>query len=379
MNRRLILNHIRERGPVPRNELAGLTGLSAPSVTAVVAELMAESLVVERESVASGNGSAGRRPIPIDINYDAKVAIGFKLHGDRMECLITDLTTTVIASFDAPLPDTHVETVIAVMKDAIPRLLTMSSRRDDEIMGVGVAMPGEIDVANGICIRGPRLGWIDVPFSDRLSKAVGHPVWIDEDSYAFGISQKLFGEGRNRKNFAAIGIGFGIGGAFIIDGKIYHGSGYSAAKFGHVTTVPDGNLCECGRRGCLMAHASEPYMLSEWQRRTGRSAMREDFAAAIGSQDDTALSIIDEAGTRIGRHLADLVNLIDPEIIVVGGEAIVYGDKLLDPIRASMRKYLYYREPTIVPDTVEAPWARGAAALVTQSLFDFERLPSGER
>jgi len=146
---------------------------------------------------------------------------------------------------------------------------------------------------------------------------------------------------------------------------------------GHITSVPNGRLCECGRHGCLMAHAAEPYMLEQWRDKTGRAVSRSDFAAAVAAQDPSALAIIEDSGSRIGRHLADVVNLFDPEIIVVGGEAVQFGEVLLDPIRRSMEEFAFFIKPQLVTDWVQSSWARGAAALATQSIFDFEREPSG--
>nr|WP_312866024.1 ROK family protein [Rhizobium mongolense] len=151
----------------------------------------------------------------------------------------------------------------------------------------------------------------------------------------------------------------------------------SAGKLGHTTSVPNDRLCECGRRGCLMAHAAEPYMLDQWQSRSGSSISRDEFARSVERQEDLALSILSDCGSRIGRHLADMVNLFDPEIIVVGGEAVQFGDALLDPVRKTMEEFVFFTKPELVADWVPSSSARGAAALATQNIFDFERSPSG--
>ncbi|MEX2744994.1 ROK family protein [Rhizobium mongolense] len=157
----------------------------------------------------------------------------------------------------------------------------------------------------------------------------------------------LFGVGRDHRDFAALAIGAGIGCSLVIKGEIYHGSHSAAGKLGHTTSVPNGRLCECGRRGCLMAHAAEPYMLDQWQSRSGSSISRDEFARSVERQEDLALSILSDCGSRIGRHLADIVNLFDPEIIVVGGEAVQFGDALLDPIRKTMEEFAFFTKPEL--------------------------------
>lgn len=374
LNRRLILNLLRNRGPISRAELALVTGLSPAAVTFVVTELMDDTLVIEREAVSSTNG---RRPTPIDINYEAHLALGFKLNRDNIACVLTDLATAPLATLEAQVPDTSPEGMIRAIETAIPRLLADAHRNEKDIMGIGVSIPGEVDPKKGICLQSPRFGWRNLPFAELLAERVHVPVWIDDDVNAFAIAQKLFGAGRNHRNFAALAIGTGIGCSLVLNGEIYHGSNSAAGKLGHITSVPNGALCECGRRGCLMAHAAEPAMLDEYQRRLGKRISRTEFVAAVEAGDETAVAILDESGTRIGRHLADLVNLFDPEVIVVGGEAVQFGEALLTPLRAAMEEFLFFSKPELLTDWVPSSWARGAAALATQSIFDFERSPSG--
>lgn len=374
LNRRLILNLLRNNGPVSRAELASTTGLSPAAVTFVVTELIEDQLVVEREAVTSANG---RRPIPIDINYEGHLTLGFKLNRDSIDCVLTDLATSPLATLQVTVSDTSPEGMIHAIADAIPLLLHDAGRDDKDIMGIGVSIPGEVDPKTGVCLQSPRFGWRDLPFAELLAERVKAPVWIDDDVNAFAIAQKLFGAGRNHRNFAALAIGAGIGCSLVLNGDIYHGSNSAAGKLGHITSVQGGEPCECGRRGCLMAHAAEPYMIAEWGRRRGTVATRADFAAAAISGDRDAHDVLSEAGARIGRHLADLVNLFDPEIIVVGGEAVQFGELLIAPIRTAMEDYLFFSHPELQTDWVPSSWARGAAALAVQGIFDFERSPSG--
>jgi predicted NBD/HSP70 family sugar kinase len=113
-------------------------------------------------------------------------------------------------------------------------------------------------------------------------------------------------------------------------------------------------------------------MIDEWGRRRGKKANRDEFAAAIEGGDPAALQVMTEAGELIGRHLADLVNLFDPEVLIAGGEAMQFGEAILEPIRRSMAKYVFLNTPELLPDWVPGSWARGAAALATQHFFDLD-------
>lgn len=370
LNRRLILNLLRNRGPLSRAEIAIVTGLSPAAVTFVVTELIEESLVIEGAAQA---GATGRRPVPVDINYDGHMAVGFKLRHDRIDCILTDLATTPLASFDVPVPDTRPETMVATIVAAIPKLLEVAGRTGLPVLGIGVAIPGEVDAVNGICVQSPRFGWYNLDFPKLLGEQVHVPVWIDDDISAFTVAQRLFGAGRNHRNFATVAVGTGVGASLVIAGEIYHGSHGLAGKMGHIISVPGGRLCECGRRGCLQAHTNEAAMIDAWSARRGvATASREQFAAAIESGDDVALRVMAEAGELIGRHLADLVNLFDPEVLIAGGEAMQFGDAILEPIRQSMSKYLFLNTPEVLPDWVPGSWARGAAALATQHFFELD-------
>lgn len=375
LNRRLILNLLRRHGPVSRAEIAQITGLSPAAVTFVVAELVEETLIVEREAVV---GATGRRPVPIDINYEAHLAFGFKLNADGIDCVLTDLATNPIVTFHAPVSDTSPEGMIMAISEAMPRMLVESGLPQSAVMGIGVSIPGEVDAREGICLQSPRFGWRDLAFGQLLGECVHVPVWIDDDVNAFAVAQKLFGAGRNHRHFVALAVGTGIGASLVIDGEIYHGARSGAGKFGHITSVPGGRLCECGRRGCLMAHAAEPFMVEAWREKSGSAtASRADFAAAIEAGTVDAIAVIEDAGGRIGKHLADLVNLFDPEVIVVGGEAVQFGEALIGPIRRAMEESVFFSKPELLTDWVPGSWARGAAALATQGIFDFERSPSG--
>ena len=371
MNRRLILNLLRQDGPRSRADIASVTGLSPAAVTFVVGDLVEEGVLIEGKSVA---GAQGRRPIPVSVNYGGGLALGFKLMVGSVECVVTDLETNPLASLRLPLPSHEAEVIADRLAGAAPELIRLADRPAARLMGVGISMPGVIDNRRAICIRSHRYDWNNVPLGEIVARRIGVPVWLEDDTNAYAIAQQLFGLGRHHRNMAVLAIGAGISCAQVFEGGLYRGAHGAAGKFGHVTYEDNGRLCECGKRGCLMAYFAEPALLRTWRTRSGAGpqAGHADMVAALAAGESAAIAVAGEAGTGIGRHLAALVNITDPEVIVFGGEAVALGEAFLGPLRQALAANTFRTPPNILPDWEDNSWARGAAALVTQKLFDFE-------
>ncbi|MBN9235687.1 sugar kinase [Mesorhizobium hungaricum] len=373
MNRRLILNMIRANGPMSRADMATRSGLSPAAVTFVVSELLAENILVEGEASL---GAPGRRPIPININYAGRLVVGFKLMVGAIDCVLTDLATTPLVSKRVPVPDQSLQSTVEACAAAVGQLLAeRAAPTGAQLSGIGIAVPGVID--NGVCRLSHRFGWIDVPIAAMLADLVNVPVWADDDTNAFALAQQLFGLGRHHRTVGALAIGAGISCAVVIDGSVHRGANGAAGKLGHSIYDPTGPLCECGRRGCLQTFFSEPALVKRWREEKGvpGDVDRHDMLAAAQSGDETALNLLREAGEGIGRFLGGFCNTIDPEVIVGGGEAVTFGDYLFEPMRDALRRHAMWTPPPITPDWADDSWARGAAALATQRLFDFESRP----
>jgi predicted NBD/HSP70 family sugar kinase len=371
MNRRLILNLLRREGPRSRADIATTTGLSPAAVTFVIGDLIEEGHVSEGKSVP---GLSGRRPIPVDINYANGLAIGFKLMVGAAECVVTDLATEPLASIRLTFSSRDPVHVVETLAEAVPELLRSANRPNARLAGIGISVPGVIDNDQAICVRSHRFNWDNVPLARMLAEKVKAPVWLEDDTNAYAIAQQLFGLGRQHRNMAVLAIGVGISCALIIDGKLYRGANGAAGKFGHTLYQEDGRLCECGKRGCLMAYYSEPSLLQTWREETGSNETSglAEMQDALENREPAITALLQKAGGGIGKALANLVNITDPEVIVVGGEAVSFGETFFGPLRSSLLKHSFRTPPPLLPDWEDNSWARGAAALVTQKLFDFE-------
>lgn len=370
MNRRLILNLLRREGPRSRADIATVIGLSPAAVTFVVADLLEEGIVVEGQAVP---GPAGRRPIPVEINYQHALAVGFKLMVDSVECVATDLATNPVAAMRVGLAGHDPDDVADLLAGTVPELVKLAGRPKAKLAGIGISMPGVINHEQTACVRSHRFKWDNVPLASLVAARVHVPVWLEDDTNAYAIAQQLFGLGRQHRNMAVLAVGVGISCALVIDGKLYRGANGAAGKFGHTLFEEGGRLCECGKRGCLMAYHSELSMLRRWREATGREDLGlAELRTALASGDATATDLVAHSGRSIGTALANLVNITDPEVIVAGGEAVSLGDHFLIPLREALAARTFRTAPPLLPDWEDNSWARGAAALVTQKIFDFE-------
>ncbi|PDT07293.1 MULTISPECIES: ROK family protein [unclassified Rhizobium] len=370
MNRRLILNLLRREGPRSRADIATVIGLSPAAVTFVVADLLEEGIVTEGKAVP---GLAGRRPIPVEINYEHSLALGFKLMVDSVECVATDLATNPVAAMRVGLEGHDPDYVADLLASTVPELVKLAGRPKAKLAGIGISMPGVINHEQTACVRSHRFQWDNVPLASLVAARVHVPVWLEDDTNAYAIAQQLFGLGRQHRNMAVLAVGVGISCALVIDGKLYRGANGAAGKFGHTLFEEGGRLCECGKRGCLMAYHSELSMLRRWRETTGREDLGlPELRTALASGDATALTLVGDSGRGIGTALANLVNITDPEVIVAGGEAVSLGEAFLTPLREALTARTFRTAPPLLPDWEDNSWARGAAALVTQKIFDFE-------
>ena len=241
------------------------------------------------------------------------------------------------------------------------------------VIGIGLTLAGQVDAEKGLCRQMQRFGWRDVPIAAMLAEIVSVPVWLDNDANAFAVSQHLFGHARGLQNIAAVALGRGVGAGLVAHGRLYRGGGGAAGEFGHNFDAK-GRRCECGREGCIEAYCSDAGLLETWAERDAAARGRsvEELAEAANAGDSVATSVLAEAGIRLGRHVASLVNVFNPEMIVFGGEGLRFAGHLFDPLRQVLDEVCYPGAPPIAFDWELNSWERGAAALAIQHFFNFE-------
>ena len=377
LNRSAVLNMIKTHGPISRAEVARRTGLSAATVTGITAELIADGLVLEK---APGDSRGGRPPILLILNPHGGYVVGLKLTENETIGALTDLEATVMAKRTTRFTDPSPERAVEALAQVVAALVTQSGMRKKQLLGVGVGLAGIVDGARGVLRQSPYFGWRDVPLRDMLQARMRVPVYIDNDVNTLTLTEKWFGAGQGIDDFLTVTVGRGIGLGIVVNGQFYRGVRGGAGEFGHTVMEPDGPLCDCGKRGCLETFVGDPGLLRMAAEAVQRGEMpgpvegMENLIALAEEGNAGAQAVFARAGDVLGRGVANLINLFNPQRIIIGGEGVRAGDWLFGPMRASVARHVM---PGLGDDTEiridpwgDDAWARGAASLVLRELFE---------
>jgi N-acetylglucosamine repressor len=375
LNQSIVLNLIADRGPLSRTELARQSGLPPATITRIAGEFVTAGLVSE----AAAESSGGRRPTLLRINPRAGHVVGVKLREDGATLAVCDLSCTVIHQSEAAVPiEAPAHRAVEATAEAIERCLSEAGVNRRRVLGAGVGLAGLIDSERGICHYSTILGWHDVEIGPALEYRLRMPVRVDNDVNTLAVAERHFGAGRDRPDFLLVTVGRGIGLGIVIGGEIYRGAHGGAGEFGHmaVDTAPDAPLCNCGKRGCLEAIASDYGILRAVTGADPGHHVEDAMGALLerAQAGDAAIrAVFTRAGAALGVAIANLVNIFDPALVLLGGEGLRAGDLLLVPLRETLPLHLFGRTGQDVTLAVHAisdvEWARGAASLVLREVF----------
>ena len=377
INRSAVLNTIKNFGPISRTDIARRTGLSAATITGITTDLIEDSLVFEKEQ---GDSSGGRRPILLALNPRGGFVVGLKLTEENVTAALTDLEATVIAKQTILIEDMSVDMVINSIVEVVEKLEHQASIEQQNLYGVGIGLAGIIDADRGVLRYSPIFGWHDVPLVDLLQSRLKVPVFIDNDVNTFTLTERWFGKGQGVDNFLTVTVGRGIGMGIVVNGQLYHGVKGGAGEFGHTVINPEGPMCDCGKRGCLETYASDPALVRAAKTSFENGKMKKavnsinELQTLAEEGDPGAKNVYAKAGETLGRGIANLINVFNPELIIIGGEGVGAGELLFKPLCEAVENYVM---PGLADDTEikielwnDDAWARGAAGLVLRELFE---------
>ncbi len=377
LNRSTILNMIKTYGPIARAEIARRTRLSPATVTGITADLIRDNLVFEK---TAGDSSGGRPPILLALNPRGGYVVGIKLMESIARGALTDLEARIVSKSTFELSGHTPEVVAHDLAKHVSALLAAGHIQKKQLLGVGIGLAGIIDAGKGILRQSPIYGWRDVPLKEMLEGLLHVPVYIDNDVNTLTLTEKWFGSGQQDDNFLTITVGRGVGLGMVLNGQFYRGAGGGAGELGHTVVVPGGQLCECGKRGCLEAYVGDPGLL-----RSAAEAFRqgelshpvesiEELAELAKSGDPCARAIYAQAGQMLGQVVANLVNVLDPQKIIISGEGTRAGEHLFGPMVQSIEENampgLYADVQIKIDPWGDDAWALGAASLVLRELFE---------
>lgn len=339
-----------------RLELARQADLSPSSITAIVQRLIKKGLVVESEPSTS---QLGRRPVPLQVRRDAAYLLGVDLGSFFLRIVITDVNGEIVfrsqtrtdmkVGRERVLEKTFLSVHQAIRESNIPQNL---------IKGIGIAHSGVIDSEAGVVLSYPRPGqmteWKNVPLRARFEKEFNLPCLLEDSVRTSTIAEKCFGAGRELSDFLYVDVGMGIGAGIFLDGKLYRGSGGRAGEFGHITVNESGPLCSCGNTGCLETVASCAAIIQNVRTAIEKgidSKIREAaagdldnvsierIAQAAVEDDSLAYRVLQRSASYIGIGLANLVNLLNPRVVIFGGALFREIPTLIDdPLRRIIKQ-----------------------------------------
>lgn len=350
-NRASLLRHLYFEGPLSRQELGRDTGLSAGSISNVVGELIADGMVEEAGAVES---DGGRPRILLQVAAGYGYVVGVDVGETRVRVELFDLALTERASADLPLSDSghDVGHVVRLALDGIASVVREAGIDEGEVLGVGIGVPGIVEQGDssesapgrgdGVIVHGQTIGWDAVPLGRLLRAGTSLPLYIDNGAKTLGQAEMWFGGGRGARNVVIALIGSGVGAAVVADGRPYRGATSSAGEWGHTTLAVGGRLCRCGSRGCLEAYVGAEALLGRWKAAPEGVSEESALAALLAAADDdpAAGALLAEAAQYLGAGIADLINLFNPQRIVIGGWAgLLLGPRLLPEVRQVAAAY----------------------------------------
>ncbi|HEY1656712.1 MAG TPA: ROK family transcriptional regulator [Candidatus Sulfotelmatobacter sp.] len=351
-----VLQLIHAERNISRIELAKRACLSAASITAIVQNLIDRGLVVE----SGQNSSAlGRKPVSLRLRDDVGFLVGVDLGSFYTRVVVTDIRGTPVhkQEFETGMSDGR-DRVLARTIKAIHQAIDDSGKPKNVFKGIGIGHSGVIDLSKGLVLSFPRPGqmteWKNVPLRDILQHEFGLPCLLEDSVRAIATAERYFGLGVGLSDFIYVDVGMGIGAAIFLNGKLYRGPGGSAGEFGHMTVAEPGPLCCCGNHGCLETLASCGAIIQ-----TAKSAIEkgvdsrirelacgdldrisiEIIGRAASENDSLGFRVLNEAVGHIAIALADVVNLLNPHVLIFGGALFRSApDLFLEPLKRTIKQ-----------------------------------------
>lgn len=372
-----VVRAVRMAGSLTQAEIARSTGLSAATVSNIVRELK-EGGTVEVTPTSAG----GRRARSVSLSGDAGVVIGVDFGHTHLRVAVGNLAHQVLAEESEPLDvDASSADGFGRAEQLVNRLIETTGISPGKVIGVGLGVPGPIDVESGTLGSTSILpGWTGINPREELAGRLGVPVYVDNDANLGALGELVWGSGRGVRDLAYIKVASGVGAGLVIDGHIYRGPGGTAGEIGHITLDESGPVCRCGNRGCLETFTAARYVLPLLQPSHGADLTMERVVQLAREGDPGCRRVIGDVGRHIGSGVANLCNLLNPSRVVLGGSLAEAGELVLGPIRDSVSRYSIpsaARQLSVLPGALGArAEVLGALALVLSEMGDSTLLES---
>ncbi len=383
--KKTVLHYLYTKGNLSNPEICKLTNMSSPSIHKLLFELINEGLVQEE---GIGHSIGGRRPLIFGLNPQSRYIIGINISINYSELAIFNIRNQLINKvhvLNKPLENTP-DFVHHLFQFCL-QVFNENQIESDKILGVGIGIPGLIDPATGKSYS--WLNYSELTVKEIFEEKFGKPVFVDNDARVMALGEYVFGSARGKNNVLCLNIGAGIGMGMILNGMPYHGHSGFAGEFGHIKVEEDGDLCICGKRGCLETMASGDALVKrmkeeiELGKTTKILTMVKDDISKITSTiiveaaqqgDLLSIDLLSVIGEYLGKGLATLIHLFNPEAIILGGKLAGVNQFIIDPIQQTLNKYTIYnikKDTLIVTSQLQNNAAvMGAMALAMNNIFE---------
>ncbi|WP_079131714.1 MULTISPECIES: ROK family transcriptional regulator [Streptomyces] len=372
-----VVRAVRMAGSLTQAEIARTTGLSAATVSNIVRELK-ETGTVQVTPTSAG----GRRARAVSLSGDAGTVVGVDFGHSHLRVAVGNLAHQVLAEEAEPIDvDASAAEGFDRAEQLVHRLVATTGMSREKLIGVGLGVPGPIDVETGELGSTSILpGWSGTHPREELAARLGVPVHVDNDANLGALGEQVWGNGRGANDLAYIKIASGVGAGLVINGQIYRGPGGTAGEIGHITLDESGPVCRCGNRGCLETFTAARYVLPLLYSSHGTDLTMARVVQLAREGDPGCRRVVGDLGRHIGSGVANLCNLLNPSRVVIGGDLAEAGDVVLGPVRDSVARYAIpsaARQLTVVPGTLGGrAEVLGALALVLSEMGDATLLDS---
>ena len=379
---RTVLRHISQAGQIPRIDLSERTGISRATITTITADLLKGGLIEEIHRPNDKDTARGRPRIDLKLAGTGPFSAGVKVGARDLSFLLIDFEGKDVATLEYPLTaqKQSAENLTNAIVEGLAELANAAQSAPEHIRGLGVAMAGQVQADTGLVYWSPSLDARNVNLRDHLSKAVGCPVFIDNDANLVAEAERLFGLGKTRSDFIVVTIERGVGMGIVLGGELYRGTRGSGGEFGHTKVQLEGALCRCEQRGCLEAYVGD-YALHREALGVGLVSPKlelEDALTEILSRaaagDPLAGRIVDRARRMFAMGLANIVNIFDPELIILAGTRSEFNYLYAESVSQEMAKSIVDIDrpapEVVVHQWGNRMWALGAAAYALEYVRD---------
>ncbi len=377
-NHLLVLNSVRLQGPAARVSLAQQTGLSKTTVSSIIDQLLQDELVTEGDFIDAA-ATGGRRPILVQFNEDIGLVLGIEVGYSTLTLITTNLAGQVKSVWNEPFDfTTPPATCLAMLSAAIRIFMARAELQWDQILGIGIGITAPVNARTHSLLYPPgEHSWDGVDIAAVISQQFQVPVHVDNNANLAALSEGRYGVGKPFSDFVYISIGRGIGGGLIRNQQIYRGALGAAGEIGHLQLVENGPLCICGKRGCLDTLADNAAIIEDATqgKSLARVAPRAHVSPSLANIDEpdindiihaaetgemSARLALQQAGRYIGAAVAMVINLLNPEVVILDGPTVRTGRYLMDAVQEESARHSL---PAIWPATKIIPGQLGDLAV----------------